>query len=118
MRVPPVRHVERRGKALSACDAAGPLPHLRGQHRGGPDAGGQVTKLVTFGFVVAVADGIEGLVHEAPEDAVRVGDETAVVVTDIDSAGHRLALSSRQIPPARESRAYVHSPHHWSKLAA
>ena len=57
---------------------------------------------VTFGFFVAVADGVEGLVYEAPEDAVRVGDGIAVVVTEIDRAGHRLALARRQIPPARE----------------
>lgn len=62
---------------------------------------GQVTKLVTFGFFVAVVDSVEGLVREAPEDVVQVGDEITVVVTEIDRARHRLAFSSRQAPPAR-----------------
>lgn len=63
---------------------------------------GRVTKVVPFGYFVAVDDGVEGLVHEPPEDIVQVGDETTVVVTEIDRTRHRLALSRRQIPPARE----------------
>ncbi|MFE2595720.1 S1 RNA-binding domain-containing protein [Streptomyces sp. NPDC059396] len=71
---------------------------------------GQVTKLAPFGVFVQVADGIEGLVHleelawtpvEAPEDAVRVGDEVTVVVTDIDRERRRLTLSRRQVSPDR-----------------
>ncbi|MGI5350622.1 S1 RNA-binding domain-containing protein [Streptomyces sp. CA-250714] len=67
---------------------------------------GQVTKLVPFGAFVRVADGIEGLVPlreltrtpvDAPEDAVRVGDEVTVVVTEIDRQRRRLALSRRQV---------------------
>ncbi|MFD6951318.1 MULTISPECIES: S1 RNA-binding domain-containing protein [unclassified Nocardiopsis] len=68
---------------------------------------GHVTKLVPFGAFVQVADGIEGLVRlreltetpvEAPEDAVRVGDEVTVVAIGIDREGRRLALSRRQAP--------------------
>jgi ribosomal protein S1 len=65
---------------------------------------GQVTALVPFGVFVQVADGVEGLVHlrelswtpvESPWDAVRVGDEVTVVVTEIDRERRRLALSRR-----------------------
>lgn len=67
---------------------------------------GPVTKLVPFGAFVRVADGVEGLVHlselatlpiETPEQAVQVGDEVTVVITDIDPLRRRLALSHRQV---------------------
>jgi small subunit ribosomal protein S1 len=67
---------------------------------------GPVTELVPFGAFVRVADGVEGLVHlselatlpvETPEQAVQVGDEVTVVITDIDPLRHRLALSRRQV---------------------
>lgn len=66
---------------------------------------GHVTKLVPFGVFVEVADGIEGLVHlrelartpvQTPSDAVQVGDELTVVVTEIDRERRRLSLSRRQ----------------------
>ncbi|MFF7677462.1 S1 RNA-binding domain-containing protein [Actinacidiphila glaucinigra] len=66
---------------------------------------GQVTKLVPFGAFVRVTNDIEGLVHlrelawppvDAPEDVVQVGEEIAVVVTEIDRQRRRLALSRRQ----------------------
>jgi small subunit ribosomal protein S1 len=66
---------------------------------------GRVTKLIPFGVFVRVTDGIEGLVHlreltptpvEAPEDAVQVGDQITVVITEIDRRRRRLALSRRQ----------------------
>ncbi|MER5516169.1 S1 RNA-binding domain-containing protein [Streptomyces sp. NPDC002763] len=65
---------------------------------------GRVTKLVPFGVFVQVADGIEGLVQlrdlggapeAAPEDVVQVGDEIAVVVTDIDRERRRVNLARR-----------------------
>ncbi|MGV9291190.1 S1 RNA-binding domain-containing protein [Streptomyces sp. NPDC003719] len=66
---------------------------------------GHVTKLVPIGAFVQVVDGIEGLVHlreltrapvQTPWDAVQVGDEVTVVVTEIDRERRRLALSRRQ----------------------
>lgn len=65
---------------------------------------GQVTKLVPFGAFVRVTDGVEGLVHlselaappiETPDQAVQIGDEVTVVITDIDAPRRRLALSRR-----------------------
>ncbi|WP_329237256.1 S1 RNA-binding domain-containing protein [Actinoallomurus sp. NBC_01490] len=67
---------------------------------------GPVTELVPFGAFVRVADGVEGLVHlselatppvETPDQAVRVGDEVAVVITDIDPLQRRLTLSRRRV---------------------
>jgi small subunit ribosomal protein S1 len=69
---------------------------------------GQVTELVPFGVFVQLADGIQGLVHlreltwtpvDKPEDVVQVGDEIAVVITEIDRERRRLALSRRQVSP-------------------
>jgi len=63
---------------------------------------GQVSKVIPFGVFVRVADGIEGLVHlreltgrpvETAEGILQVGDELTVVVTEIDRARRRLALS-------------------------
>ncbi|NUS17835.1 MAG: S1 RNA-binding domain-containing protein [Streptomyces sp.] len=73
----------------------------------GQELRGEVTKLVPFGAFVRVSDGIEGLVHrqdlatpppEAVSDVVRVGEEITVVVTELDRARRRLALSRRQEP--------------------
>ncbi|WP_073496524.1 S1 RNA-binding domain-containing protein [Actinacidiphila paucisporea] len=71
----------------------------------------RVTKLIPFGVFVAVADGVEGLIHlreldleplDAPEDAFHVGDEVTVLVAEIDRERRRLALSRRRIPPPRQ----------------
>lgn len=69
---------------------------------------GRVTKLLPFGVIVQVADGIEGLVHrqelalapsETPEGAFQVGAEVTVVVTDVNRERRRLTLSQRQASP-------------------
>ncbi|MFI0937243.1 S1 RNA-binding domain-containing protein [Streptomyces sp. NPDC021020] len=68
---------------------------------------GEVTKLVPFGAFVRLTGGIEGLVHrqhltsgpaEEVSDVVRVGEEMAVVVTEIDRSRRRLSLARRQEP--------------------
>ncbi|GAA1650746.1 S1 RNA-binding domain-containing protein [Actinoplanes couchii] len=69
---------------------------------------GTVTKLVPFGAFVRVEGGIHGLIHlselsdtpiETPDEAVQIGDEVTVTITDIDPVRRRLALSRRR-PPA------------------
>ena len=64
---------------------------------------GKVTRLMTFGAVVEIAPGKEGLVHiskldvkrvEKVEDVVTVGDQVLVKVTEIDDQG-RINLSRR-----------------------
>ena len=66
---------------------------------------GAITKLVHFGAFVAIADGVEGLVHiselteghvETPEQAVKVGQEICAKIVDIDTERRRVSLSIRQ----------------------
>lgn len=65
---------------------------------------GRVTEIVPFGLFVEVADGIEGFIHrreasgaplEDPDGVAQVGDEIAVLVTEIDRVRRKLALSRR-----------------------
>ncbi|WP_262063253.1 S1 RNA-binding domain-containing protein [Streptomyces sp. STR69] len=68
---------------------------------------GQVTRVIPFGVFVRIADGIEGLVHlreltEMPVDTaegiLHVGDELAVVVTEVDRGRRRVVLSPARRP--------------------
>jgi small subunit ribosomal protein S1 len=65
---------------------------------------GTVTRLVSFGAFIQVADGVEGLVHlqeltgplvAAPGDALQVGDEITVALTGIDRERRQIVLSQR-----------------------
>jgi small subunit ribosomal protein S1 len=71
---------------------------------------GRVTKLVSFGAFVEVAEGVEGLIHiseladhhvETPDEIVRSGDEIEARIIDVDARRRRLSLSLR---PKREER--------------
>jgi small subunit ribosomal protein S1 len=71
---------------------------------------GRVTKLVSFGAFVEVAEGVEGLIHiseladhhvETPDEIVRSGDEVEARIIDVDARRRRLSLSLR---PKREER--------------
>jgi polyribonucleotide nucleotidyltransferase len=66
---------------------------------------GKVARLMNFGAFVEIAPGKDGLVHvseisdvrvEHVEDAVKVGDEVQVMVTEIDAMG-RINLSRRAV---------------------
>ena len=66
---------------------------------------GKVTRLMNFGAFVEILPGKEGLVHiseladyrvPSVEDAVKVGDEVMVMVTEIDRMG-RINLSRRAV---------------------
>ncbi|MGH3620807.1 MAG: S1 RNA-binding domain-containing protein, partial [Sciscionella sp.] len=66
---------------------------------------GKTTKLVPFGAIVRVDEGIEGLVHiselaerhvEIPEQVVQVGSDVMVKVIDIDLERRRISLSLKQ----------------------
>ena len=71
---------------------------------------GRVTKLVSFGAFVEVAEGVEGLIHiseladhhvETPDEIVRSGDEVDARIIDVDAKHRRLSLSLR---PKKEER--------------
>ena len=67
---------------------------------------GKVTRLADFGAFVALAPGIEGLIHVSemshtrriakPSDVVNPGDVVTVSIKDIDLAKHRLSLSLKE----------------------
>lgn len=75
---------------------------------------GKVTRLMTFGAFVEILPGKEGLVHISQlaadrvnkvEDVVKVGDEIAVKLMEIDSQG-RLNLSRKELLPKPERPAF------------
>jgi len=75
---------------------------------------GRVTKLVSFGAFVEVAEGVEGLIHiselaehhvETPDEIVRSGDEVGARIIDVDAKRRRLSLSLRPKREEREERA-------------
>lgn len=81
-----------------------PFQHFAHAFQVGQILHGSVTMLVPFGAFVRVADGIEGLIHlsalsatpiETPDQAVQIGDEVTVAITEIDLARRRLGLSRR-----------------------
>jgi predicted RNA-binding protein with RPS1 domain len=81
-------------------------------HPIGQTVAGRVTQLKDFGAFVAVAPGIEGLVHisqlaghrvEAVPDIVAVGDDVQVRILDIDPGRRRVSLSIRQAAREGES---------------
>ena len=74
---------------------------------------GRVTKLVSFGAFVEVAEGVEGLIHiselaehhvETPDEIVRSGDEVDARIIDVDAKRRRLSLSLRPKKEEREER--------------
>ena len=76
----------------------------------GETINGRVTKLVSFGAFVEVAEGVEGLIHiselaehhvETPDEIVRSGDEVDARIIDVDAKRRRLSLSLR---PKKEER--------------
>jgi small subunit ribosomal protein S1 len=75
---------------------------------------GRVTKLVSFGAFVEVAEGVEGLIHiselaehhvETPDEIVRSGDEVEARIIDVDARRRRLSLSLRPPKEEREERS-------------
>ena len=69
---------------------------------------GKVTRIMNFGAFVEILPGKDGLVHISQlartriarvEDAVKIGDEITVKVTEIDRQG-RINLSRRDLLPA------------------
>lgn len=81
----------------------------------GDNIDGKVCKLVPFGAFVAIADGVEGLVHiseltdghvDQPEQAVKIGEVICAKIVDIDADRRRVSLSIRQAQePAKEAPA-------------
>src|SRR4028118_2166817 len=75
---------------------------------------GRVTKLVSFGAFVEVAEGVEGLINiselaehhvETPDEIVRSGDEVDARIIDVDAKRRRLSLPPRPKREEGEERA-------------
>ena len=70
---------------------------------------GKVTNLADYGCFVEIEPGVEGLVHVSemdwtnknvnPAKVVQVGDETEVMVLDIDEERRRISLGMKQCTP-------------------
>ena len=74
---------------------------------------GKVTKTVPFGAFVAIADGVEGLVHvseiamhrvESPEMELSIGQVIRVKITELDTNRRRVSLSVKQALPEWKTR--------------
>ncbi len=71
---------------------------------------GKVRNLTDFGAFVEIEDGVDGLVHVSdiswskkvkhPKDVLKKGQEVEAVVTNIDTQGHRLSLSIKELTPS------------------
>jgi ribosomal protein S1 len=92
------------GEARLSLRATQPDPFARFAEavQVGQTVRGPVTKLVPFGAFVRVWDGIEGLIHisdlsenpiDTPDQAVQVGEEVTVTITEIDRPWRRVKLS-------------------------
>lgn len=82
-------------------------------HQVGNTIEGKVTKTVPFGAFVAIADGVEGLVHvseialhrvESPEMELSIGQEVTVKITELDTNRRRVSLSIKQALPEWKTR--------------
>lgn len=82
---------------------------------------GKVRNMTDFGAFVEIEPGVDGLVHVSdishskkikhPKDVLKKGDEVEAVVTNIDTRGHRLSLSIKELSPsAWESFVATHRP--------
>jgi small subunit ribosomal protein S1 len=70
---------------------------------------GKVTNLTDYGCFVEIEEGVEGLVHVSemdwtnknihPSKVVQLGDETEVMVLDIDAERRRISLGMKQCVP-------------------
>jgi ribosomal protein S1 len=82
---------------------------------------GKVRNLTDFGAFVEIEPGVDGLVHVSdiswskkvkhPKDALKKGDDVEAIVTSIDTRGHRLSLSIKELTPsAWEAFVATHRP--------
>jgi small subunit ribosomal protein S1 len=82
---------------------------------------GKVRNLTDFGAFVEIEDGVDGLVHVSdishskkikhPKDVLKRDQEVEAIVTNIDTQGHRLSLSIKELTPSTwDAFADSHKP--------
>jgi small subunit ribosomal protein S1 len=94
------------GLSLKAA-AGNPYAQLLDQFPVGSRLKGTIRNLTDFGVFVAIAEGIDGLVHRGdlswhepspdPRSAFKVGESIEVMVLDIDTERQRIALGVKQL---------------------
>ena len=81
---------------------------------------GRVTNIADFGAFVEIEEGVEGLVHVSemdwtnrnihPSRVVQIGDETQVMILDVDEERRRISLGIKQcLPNPWEEFALTHA---------
>lgn len=80
------------------------------RYRVGSTVKGRVRNLTDFGAFVELEEGVDGLVHisdiswskkiKHPKDVLRKDQEVEAVITSIDTQGHRLSLSIKELTPS------------------
>ena len=86
-----------------------PWENIARRYPAGTRMFGKVTNITDYGCFVEIEEGVEGLVHVSemdwtnknvnPQKLVQVGDETEVLVLDIDEERRRISLGMKQCQP-------------------
>lgn len=78
--------------------SSNPWEGVEERYKVGQTVNGKVSKVVPFGVFVTLEQGLEGLIHISElEEKLNVGDDVTAVVTNIDGANQKLALSTKQL---------------------
>lgn len=74
-----------------------PWEGVEGRYKAGQNVSGKVSKVVAFGAFISLESGLEGLIHVSEmKEKLNIGDLVEAVVTNVDGAGQKLALSTKQ----------------------
>ncbi len=89
---------------------ANPWDTIAERYQIGTRVKGRVRNLTDFGAFVEIEDGVDGLVHVSdishskkikhPKDVLKKDQEVEAIVTNIDTQGHRLSLSIKELTPS------------------
>ena len=86
-----------------------PWVSIANRYPEGSRIAGRVTNIADFGAFVEIEEGVEGLVHVSemdwtnrnvhPSRVVQIGDETQVMILDVDEERRRISLGIKQCTP-------------------
>jgi len=87
-----------------------PWQAAAGKYRVGMTVEGRVRNVTDFGAFIELEDGIDGLVHvsdisrskkaKTPKEMLQRGELVRAVITSLDTEGHRMSLSMKDIAPS------------------
>ena len=97
-----------------------PWVSIAKRYPAGSRIAGRVTNIADFGAFVEIEEGVEGLVHVSemdwtnrnvhPSKVVQIGDETQVMILDVDEERRRISLGIKQcLPNPWEEFALTHA---------